>query len=549
MDVARLVDVARRWLWILVLIPLLAGTTAYLLTKQQTPVYEAKNTILVNQAQPLTGPTYSDVLANQQLTKTYSKLITSKPVLERVAANLGLSYEALSGRISTSAQQDTQLIDISVQHTDPDLAALIANETASTFAEEIRQSYAGRQAEAERGLQDQIISMQIAISERERGLQQLRVPSPGVSETDRLQQLSDAQFQLDSLRRNFTTLQTLLQELRIELGKSMNSVSLANPAVPPQTPIRPHVTFNALLGAALGLLIACGIVALLEYLDDSIRSAGDAERAAGAYLLGSIPSLGRSRWPLSSKDGTGTSATLVIGRNEYRRAEEAFRLVRTNLDYARRGSEGRVVLVTSSSPREGKSTTAANLALLLGQSGRRVVLVDADLRFPFLHRLFRVGQGPGLSTLLSGDTPQLDPAIFCSTVSPNVLLLPSGPLPANPADLLSSQRMVTAIDRLKAAADLVIFDSASILPTADTAALAAHVDGVVLIIDPGRTRAHALSEAAEILRRSGAPLWGLVFNKVRNGPNASRHDDPRLLKVANDKPQHTIKVVGEEVAG
>jgi capsular exopolysaccharide synthesis family protein len=514
MELRRYLAIVLRWWWLLALGTLSAAVAAFLVSRSQTPVYEAEGTILVNQAQAITGPTYNDVLANQQLSKTYSQLVTSGPVLEQVGQNVGLSYERLEDMVSAQVRPETQLIDIRVRSTDPELAARVANETARVFAAHIRQAQLGQQSTAESDLEKQVVAVQTSIDEKAQLVRRLGTPQPGLAEDQRQQQLAEAQAQLSSLRDNLAALQRRLQELRIDLARSINSVSLANPARVPTTPVSPRVTLNTILGAVLGLFVVGCIVAIAEYLDDTVKTVAEVNQATGAPTLGAITRFATPRRGRGKSATNGASAlALLDGRSSI---AEAYRMVRTNLEFARSGGPNHTMLITSALPGEGKSTTAANLARVLAQTGRRVILVDADLRRPTLHRLFELPNSSGLSTLFVMDDP--DVGVFLQrTPVENLLLLPSGPLPPNPAELLSSRRMGEIIAALKDAADLVVFDSPPLLGVADAAALAAQLDGVVLVVDSGRTRANALTGAADALRRAQATIWGVVLNKLKAG--------------------------------
>jgi capsular exopolysaccharide synthesis family protein len=517
MELRRYAAIVWRWSWLLALGTLLAGAASYAVSKQKTPIYQANATILVNQAQALTGPSYSDVLANQQLSKTYAQLVTSSPVLDQVVKNLGASGPAPAGplpcNISAAVRRDTQLIDIKARSTDPALASRCANETAKVFSDQIRQTQLGQQSNAEGDLEQQISAVQKSIDDRQRLITSLGSPQPGVPEDQRRQQLNQAQNEIDGLRQNHSDLTRRLQDLRIDLARSINSVTLADPAGVPIAPVSPRVALNTALGAFLGLVIAAAVVGVMEYLDDTVKSAEDVSRAVGAATLGAIT---RFRAPSGTlrRGHRGLTPRLLTSLSNTSTVAEAYRMVRTNLEFARSGRTNQTMLVTSALPGEGKSTTTANLALVLAQTGRRVILVDADLRRPSQHRLFDVPNTVGLSTLFVMDEPVVE-GFLRMTPLDNLLVLPSGPLPPNPAELMSSSRMGQIIEMLKKHAEIVLFDSPPLLGVADASALAPRLDGAVLVVDSGRTRAGVLTHAVEVLGRAQATLWGVVLNKLK----------------------------------
>ncbi len=194
-------------------------------------------------------------------------------------------------------------------------------------------------------------------------------------------------------------------------------------------------------------------------------------------------------------------------------ASEAYRTLRTNIEFASVDAPIRTLLVTSSVPGEGKTVTAANLAIVFAQAGRRVLLVDADLRKPGVHPLFDLPNAHGLTTLLRSDEADLD-AIAHPTEQANLRVLTTGPLPPNPAELMGSQRMRTVLERLKASADLVVFDSPPLQAVTDAAILSSFLDGTLFVIDAGHSRRRAVRLAREALARAGANVLGVALNRI-----------------------------------
>lgn len=201
-------------------------------------------------------------------------------------------------------------------------------------------------------------------------------------------------------------------------------------------------------------------------------------------------------------------------------AAEAFRTLRTNIQFSSLDRPIRSLLVTSSGPDEGKSTILANLAISFAESGRRVIVADCDLRRPALDRLFGLRDSPGLTTMIleEGGPPPLQ-----DTMVAGLSLLATGPLPPNPAELLASERMARVMSQLTELADLVLLDSPPITAVSDAAILAARVDGVLLVVDSGRTRRALAQQAKEQLARVGARLLGVVLNNVKPGRNVYGH--------------------------
>ena len=281
------------------------------------------------------------------------------------------------------------------------------------------------------------------------------------------------------------------------------SVSVVEAATTPNSPVRPNVPMNTVMGALAGLLLAGCLAILLEYLDDTVKSPEDVEAAAGLSTLGGVARFHRPRSP---------EAALVADRHRHPVAE-AYRMLRTNVQFSTLDKPAQTLLVTSANPGEGKSTTVANLALVMAQAGKRVIAVDSDLRRPTLHRFFGVDNATGLTTLLLSPGPEMNGCVK-PTAFDNLWVLPSGPQPPNPSELLGSRRLDSVLQSLKQSADVIVMDSPPALAVTDASILAARVDGTLLVVDSGRTRAGSLQRARETLGRAKTNLLGAVLNKL-----------------------------------
>jgi capsular exopolysaccharide synthesis family protein len=264
-----------------------------------------------------------------------------------------------------------------------------------------------------------------------------------------------------------------------------------------------------MLGAALGLILAAGIVALFEYLDDTVKTPEDVWQVVGAAPLGLIARFASGR------------GQLISGMDNRSQAIESYRMLRTNVDFTPGRDTAKSLLVTSSKRGEGKSTTAANLALALAQTGRHVVLIDADMRNPTLHQLFDTDNAMGLAVILHSRDAIVDPAQDLQLVADNLKLLPSGPIPQNPAELLASRRLQYVIEQLRRDADFIIVDSPPILEVTDASSVATGVDGTILVAEAYRTRRRDLRQALQTLSQVNATVLGMVLNKMRVPRNHS----------------------------
>ena len=301
------------------------------------------------------------------------------------------------------------------------------------------------------------------------------------------------------------TAQLFIEQQQAELPPEQSSaLRVAQPALVPTEPIGPNPLRNAILAGFLGLMLAGAVVMLYEYLDDKIKTPNDLETVAGLTTLGVV----------ALQRGRKTPQINLITANAPRSpVAEAYRLVRTNLEFASIDHPLKTVLVTSSNPREGKSTTAANLATVLAQGGKRVILIDADLRKPSLHRIFGVINRVGITNALVRGIEDADRYLQRTAVD-GLRLLTSGPMPPNPAEVLSSTRFTDLLEKLKPLADVLIIDSPPVLAVTDPMIIAGRVDGTLLIVDSKKTRSEALRSAVEALSKSGTYMLGGVLNKV-----------------------------------
>ena len=255
---------------------------------------------------------------------------------------------------------------------------------------------------------------------------------------------------LDDLRARLVSLwSSYAAMLTFASGASANGLSLIAPAVAAAGPSSPRVLINVVLAALAGLVVAIAVAVVLEHLDHLVKDADEVERLTGWPTLGTI---GRMPGPAADR------YRLVPITYPRSGAAEAFRTLRTNVEFATIDAPPKTLLVTSLGSREGKSTTAANLALVFAQAGKRTILVDADLRKPSLHELFALENKAGLMDLLRG-TPGIDGRALHPTEIDRLQVVPSGQLPPNPADILGSDQMKRTIAWLSERADLVIFDS------------------------------------------------------------------------------------------
>ncbi len=313
-------------------------------------------------------------------------------------------------------------------------------------------------------------------------------------------------------------------ELAINTGRPDN-ISIQSPAVKPTNPIGPQRNRNIVLGFLVSLVAGIGLAFLFDYLDDSIRTPDDIGRNLGLPTLAMIPhqsSLQKGRGGLltSGKDNASSMALAVLDDNRSAIAE-AYRHLRTSLLFSSAGRPPQTMLITSSQPSEGKTTTAINTAITLAQSGAEVAILDCDLRRPRLHQHFNFPNTHGITNYLSGDK-NVENLLKPLPQLPNLKIITSGPVPPNPAELLTSNEMRTLIEFLKSNFKHVIIDSPPAISFTDAAILATLVDGVIIVAMSGKSSTSLIRRFKQRLHTIGVRIYGVVLNGIK--PNSLEYD-------------------------
>jgi succinoglycan biosynthesis transport protein ExoP len=508
MDLRQYWHLVRRWLWLVVLGALVGGSLAYVIGRNTKPVYQASTTLLIAPGSSQALDSYSTLIASERLARTYAQLLHSSPVMEETYRRLesmeaeGLPVGDLSTSFSISAVpvRDTQLIQVSVTGTDPDMIAAAANALVEGFIEWQINIQRARYSESKSNLALEMEQLQANIGEIEGRIQGLQDAGESADQNE----LIRLQDQLVQYQNSYSALLSSYSNIGLAEANSSATVTVISPAVTPKAPIRPRILSNTLLAAALGALAGAGLAFLLEYLDDTVKSPEDLQ-ATGLGAIGVV-----QRVPGNGKN----EASRIFAVSQPKSlVAEAYRTLRTNLQFSSLDTPLRSLVVTSAVATEGKTTTAANLAVVMAQAGNRIVLVDGDLRRPSAHKLFGLSNGTGLTTALVEDPRALNGYLQESGIE-NLRVLTAGPIPPNPQELLGSQRMEELLHRLEEEADTVVLDTPPTLVVSDANVLAARASGVLMVVNTGKTRRAAVRQAVEGLRKVGANVLGCVLNMV-----------------------------------
>ncbi|RME44962.1 MAG: polysaccharide biosynthesis tyrosine autokinase [Chloroflexi bacterium] len=548
MELRHYLAVLWTWVWLLLLAPLLAAGISLAVSMHIQPVYRASATLLISQASgpSLDSNSYNSLLTSERVAKTYAQLLTKRPLLEQVISDLHLKLTPyqLAGKIEVIQPANTQLLELYVEDSDPEQAVAIANGIATLFM----QQNARRQGDSS-GLTgyEEMLAKQIAEVERDiqaleaeraqinRGGSNSRsLPTAQNADTDtssleasakdgRQQALAEESARLAEV----ASLDAALQEARGSYARLLESylqvksatggsvvISIVEPAAMPARKVKPRVYFNTFVAGVVGLILAIGFIFLLDHLDDTLSRPEGVEQALRIPTLAAIPAV-RMR---TSKNGNPFAANHPTSP-----FAEAHRTLRTNVQFSSGDVTAETLLITSALPRAGKTTTVANLGVVMAQAGMKVLLIDTDLRAGNLHQVFGVPDRPGLTDLLLSNAVP-DESMLLKTEVLNLYLLPSGPLPPTPSELLSSDRMVSLIEHFRGRVDVLLMDSPPVLAVTDAAILASLVDGVLLVIESGRTSKGEAQRALHTLQAVGGRVLGAVLTRSKAEGIGYRYD-------------------------
>jgi succinoglycan biosynthesis transport protein ExoP len=342
--------------------------------------------------------------------------------------------------------------------------------------------------------------------------------------------MSERMVQYNILKRDaeadkalYDGLLTKLKEAGISSALQSSNIRIVDPAMVPSTPSRPAKSRNISLAFLVGIAGGIGLALLREYMDNTVKTPDDIETLARLPSLAVVPAFQDTDGDVSKRrtladalgNGPSRRVELVAQHLPKSQMSEAFRALRTALLLSQAGHPPQVILVTSSLPREGKTTAAANLAVTLAQLGDRTLLIDADLRKPGVGRLLNLNGGKyaGLSSYLAG-VSSLDLVTVQHPAIPNLSAIPTGPLPPNPADLLSSHRLADAITELRSKFKFIVIDTPPVMAATDAVILSVQADGVLLVVRSGETPKEAFTRTRDLLVSVKCRLLGVVLNAV-----------------------------------
>jgi polysaccharide biosynthesis transport protein len=465
----------------IVVITLLVTASALFYSYRQPPLYRSEAKVLVKP--------FNTILN----VETERELASSEAVRDVAAERLEgeLEGEPLSpANLSVSVATETEVLIIGYIHSDQEEAQRAAQAYAEGYLEYRRQEIVDDIAASGEAIRAQMDPL----SDRLQRLNQriAKEDDPTIAAT--------LQTQVNSLISRIAVLEQQLVQLsppgRLQVGQVVEDADL------PLSPASPNHLMNGVLGFLLGLALAIAAAFVRERLDDRVRGRADLEKYAGAPVLAVVPTI-----PEWRKSKAPMLATL---QQPHSAASEAYRTLRTGVLFAAAQQGLKVILLTSANAGEGKSATTANLGVALAQSGKRVVMISGDLRKPRLIQFFGGNKGPGVTNVLAGEANLWTSLV--NTMLPTLKVLPSGPIPPNPTELLGSQGMRKILEDCARVADIVLIDGPPVLALADAISLAAMADGVLLVADAQATHRAAIEHARQQIDRVHARVVGAVLN-------------------------------------
>ena len=506
MDIKAYVMPPLKWWWLVLLATLLAAGGSYYALINQPDTYQSRATLLIGRTIDDPNPTGTQFTLGEQLAQYYANIAQREPVRRAVMESLGLTSLP---ETYVAALPRTALVEITVSDTNPQRAQAVANAFAQQLVQLSPGSDAPEEQERQLFVEQQLDDLQRQIEETDA---EITAKQAELGDAFSAQEINEIQNELGALQIKSNTLQSNFAALlESSQQEATNTLTVIEQASLPRAPVNPQLELTVLAASAVGFLLAVASAYLLDYLDDSIRTSRDVQRHTDLPTLGSVASI---------KVRDDESKLVAYDRPRSPHAE-AFRRLRTNINYSSQAKTPQSLLVTSPNLGDGKSVTASNLAVVAAQSGHRVLLVDLDLHRPTQHSIFGLSNRRGISTLWShgGSLPspnQLGQDIV-DLVKPtsveNLFLLTSGPIISETSAFLDSEKLKEILRLALVKFDYVIVDSPPSLVVTDPLVLSSKVDNVLLVIRSGKTSRAELKDAAEGLRRVGGHLLGVVINR------------------------------------
>ena len=512
MELSRYFGIVRRWWWLLAAATVLAAVSSYVAVSQQPLTYEARTVLMLGRTIEDPNPSGTELNLGQQLAAIYADLANMRVVREETMAALDLDWLP---NYRARPLPNSQLIEITVTDTSPERAQAVANELANQLIRHSPTAPRPEDQEREAFVDEQLNSLQENIEQTEDQIQEkedeLETAFSARDIQNLEQEIAALEDKLRTLQGNYAAL------LRNTQGGAINTLTVLEPAELPRRPVNAGWQMTVLAASAIGLVLAGAAAFVLDYLDDTVWTLEDMENLTGLAVLPGVPLF-------DVGDDNDVGSRLITRHEPLMPVSEAFRALRTAILSAGAYDYFRTMLVTGPKPSDGKSVVTSNLGVVMAQSGLNVLLIDADLRRPMQHQIFDVANDRGLSDLLLlldltdkfTDVDALLEDVIQPLPEPRLHLLTSGSGLSNGLGSLSVASLRTLMSILGERYDIVLLDSPPVLAVSDPVVLGTQVDGVLVVVDAGRTRGKELSHTIERLQEVNASLIGIVPNRLRS---------------------------------
>lgn len=461
-----------------------------------TPIYSASTTLRVATAST-SSISYTDYIYSDRLMNTYTKIATSRPVLEELVSRLNLKTIP---EVKVSIISSTELIQIVVKSPDPTVAKNGANTLAEILITQSQTLYSGGEKST-----TEILSEQLAIAEAELNQARLDYETLVATSPNDTEKITEASLVTDLKQKTYETLLEQYDAARVREAIRANTITVIEPAGLPLKPSQPKLLMNIALGFIIGLVGGIGMVFLFENLNPRLYSLDQIETVSEFNIIGKIPSIRHTGLIGLRK------STLKINSSSFK---ESFQKLQTKITQQNTSDHPmKSVLFSSAVPGEGKSTIVANLGLAMGKAGQKVIIVDCDMRLPTQHKIFGLSNKLGLSSLLNQQTMLID--ALQKSHNPNTYVITSGPVVSNPLELLGSPQMKSLIDLLVQKFDYVLLDTPALLPVGDAIVLSTLVDSITLVTRQTYAKEEALREACKLVADMNTRIIGLIVNEAK----------------------------------
>lgn len=504
----------RRWWWLIVAATLVATISSFVATRGQQPIYQARVKMIIGRAIHKANPSSADFVASMQLGRTYSEIADTLRLRQNTMNALGMTWLP---QYEVGSVRNTELLEIIVSDTVPERAQAVANELANQLVLQSPTAYGPDEQERQLFIHGELDDLQAHITETK---DEIRALQDEIKDLISARQIQEVEAQIAALQTKLNTLQGNYAILLANTDQgAINTLSVVDPAALPTTPIGPDTSLTILSATAVSLVLGTVAAYGLDFLDNTIKNPGDIDETCGLPTLSGIARITQREGEVGRVPGFW----LITAEHPRSPISEAYRALRTGIQYANLNSQKNTLLLTSPKPTEGKSSTAANLGVVMAQASKRVLIVDADLRRPVQHEILGVTQELGLTRLLLtlGDKADLSDGYWGvvekyvqKTEIEGLSVMTSGPIPPNPSEMLDSVSMRHLLGMLSDRFDTVLLDSPPVLAVTDAVVLGSLAGGVLLVVDAGKTRRQQLKQCVEMMRDANANLVGVVLNRL-----------------------------------